>query len=381
MKKENSNRYASNKRIILMYISEISGHHSATLAIEEDLRRLEHNLEILNINGFHYTNPISEKIVNRIYMTMIKRLPGIWDYLYDNPRIARKIDKLKAVLHRFNSSKLKRLFDNFQPDVVACTQAFPCGMVADFKKIYNYKVPLVAVLTDYAPHTYWIYETIDYYITPSQETNQRFIKKGVPKEKMIDLGIPFSPRFNEVLPKDVIAQKLGLNLQLPTILIMGGGHGLGPIKRIIESLEESKMQFQEIVVVGANKNLYSNLKMNLTNYRKKILLFGYVNNINEFMDVSEMIITKLGGITTAEALAKRLPMIIVNPIPGQEVNNTEYLTRYGAAIKVDTPFKIREVVEDLFLNPAKLAQMREACGAISKPNASLDIAKLLLDLS
>lgn len=363
-----------------MYISEVSGHHSATLAIEKAIKTLQPNTQTLNINTFNYTNPISEKVVNRLYMGMIKRTPGIWDYLYDNPAVVKKIEKIKEGIHKFNSPKLKKLFDKFQPDAVVCTQAFPCGMVADFKKTYNSHIPLVAVLTDYIPHSYWIYDNIDYYVTPSQEVSLRLIKKGVPMQKIKSLGIPFDPRFNENISKEAVFQKLGLQPNLTTLLIMGGGQGIGPIKTIVRSLEKIRVGLQEIVVCGINSKLYRSLKRKIKKYKKKILLFKFVDNIHELMSISDIIITKPGGVTTAEALAKKLAMIIVRPIPGQEVSNTDYLTQKGAAIKVDKPKDAGQAVEELLDNPAKLKSLKESAGYISKANASMDIANLLLNV-
>ena len=163
-------------------------------------------------------------------------------------------------------------------------------------------------------------------------------------------------------------------------MLMGGGHGLGPIKTMVKSLEKVRQELQEIIVTGANKKLYNSLKRKIKNYKKKILLLGYVDNVNELMDVSDIIITKPGGVTTAEVLAKHLPMIIVKPIPGQEANNAAYLTEKGAAIKIDNPRDINLVIEDLLANPQKLNKIRESITRITKPNASLDIAKLLLSL-
>ncbi len=368
------------KRIILMYISEISGHHSATLAIEKALKILQPDVEILNINAFNYTNPVSEKIVNRLYMAIIKRTPQIWDYLYDNPTVVKKVENIKKVIHKFNSPKLKNLFDKFRPDIIICTQAFPCGMVADFKKTFNSDIPLVAVLTDYIPHSYWIYNKVNYYITPSDEVSLRLMKKGVPSNKIRAMGIPFDPKFNEKVPRNEVIQKLNLKQGLPIILIMGGGQGLGPIKTIIRCLEKVKRDLQEIIVTGSNKKLYRSLKRKAKKYRKNILVLGYVDNISELMGISNIIITKPGGVTTSEALAKKIPIIIVKPIPGQEASNTVYLTQKEAAIKVDRPSGINLVVEDLLKDPLKLNRLREACSRIGKPNASLDIAKFLFDL-
>lgn len=363
-----------------MYITEVSGHHSASLALEKAFKMLSEKAEILNLNAFRYTTPISEHIVNRLYTTIIRKTPKIWDYVYDNPDIKKKIDRFKESIDNLNSPKLKRLFEKFRPDIIVCTQAYPCGMVANYKRTYNSQLPLVAVLTDYVPHTYWIYDNVNYYITPSEEVTQRLIKKGVSSAKIKTLGIPFNPAFNQAVDRNSIGHKLGLDQGLKTILIMGGGQGLGPIKTIVHSLEKVKPGIQEIIVCGTNKKLYKSLKKKIKHCKQKIFLYGYVSNINELMSVSDIVITKPGGITTSEALAKRLPLIIIKPLPGQEINNTDYLISRNAAIKIDKPKHTNVVIEDLFTNTDKLKRLSESAGSIAKPNAALDIAKFILDL-
>jgi processive 1,2-diacylglycerol beta-glucosyltransferase len=368
------------KRIILMYISEVSGHRSATLAIEKAIKQLHPDAEILNINAFNYTNPISEKVINRIYMEVIKRTPKIWDYLYDNPSVVKGLENIKQYIHKSNSPKLKKLFDSFNPDLVVCTQAFPCGMVADFKKTYGVNLPLVAVLTDYIPHAYWIYDAVDYYITPSEEVSARLEKKGVQSFKIKSYGIPFDSKFNQQLKAEDILFKLKLDPDKPVVLIMGGGQGLGPIKTIVKSLEKSEHDLQELIVAGTNKKLFHSLKRKIKHYKKEVHLFGFVQNIHELMYISKVIISKPGGVTTAEVLSMGLPMIIVKPIPGQEINNTNFLTQKQAAIKVDDPKEVYQVIDDLLRNKLKLERLRIAGLKIAKPNASMDIAKLLLSL-
>ena len=363
-----------------MYISEVSGHRSATMAIEKAIRELRPDTEILNINAFNYTNPISEKVINRIYMEVVKRTPKIWDYLYDNPSVVKGLENIKQHIHKSNSPKLKKLFDGFNPDLVVCTQAFPCGMVADFKKTYGVNLPLVAVLTDYIPHSYWVYDEVDYYITPSEEVSARLEKKGVKLFKIKPYGIPFDPSFNQKLKPEDIFSKLKLNPHKPVVLIMGGGQGLGPIKTIVKSLEKSEHDIQELIVAGTNKKLFRWLKRKIKHYKKSIHLFGFVQNIHELMFISKVIISKPGGVTTAEALSMGLPMVIVKPIPGQEINNTNFLTQKQAAIKVDEPKEAYRVIDDLLKNKAELERLRAAGFKIAKPGASMDIAKLVLSL-
>jgi processive 1,2-diacylglycerol beta-glucosyltransferase len=361
-----------------MYISEVSGHRNAALAIEKAIRFLEPSAQILNINAFNYTNPIAEKVTNSIYMGIIKIAPGIWDYLYDNPKVVKRVEKAKENIHKANSPKLKKLFDKFNPDAVICTQAFPCGMVADYKKAFGAGFRLMAVLTDYVPHSYWVYDNVDYYVTPSEDVRLKLISKGVAAERVKPLGIPFDHKFNEPFNREELFEKYKLDPLTPIVLVMGGGQGLGPIKTIVRSLEKVKSPLQEIVVAGTNKGLYKNLKRKVNKYNKRILLYGYTQQINELMCLADIVISKPGGVTTAEVLAQSKPMVIVKPLPGQEMNNTRYLTEKGAALKLGDPAKINRTVDELLKNRQKLSALSRSAREISKPDASLDIARLAL---
>ncbi|MDD4899785.1 MAG: glycosyltransferase [Candidatus Omnitrophica bacterium] len=366
------------KRIILMHISQVSGHRSAAMAIESAIKELVPQTQIMSINAFNYTSPATEKFTNFLYMNVVSRFPKIWGYLYDNPKVVKGLENAKNFVHNFNSPKLKKLFEEFRPDVVACTQAYPCGMVADYKKIHKIHLPLVAVLTDFVPHSFWIYDDVDFYISPSDEVTNRLKDKGIPESKIRTFGIPFDNKFNFPVDTARVFAQYGLNPQKPTVLIMGGGHGLGPLNEIVRSLEKVSADIQEIVVTGVNTRLYKAVENEIKKCRKKIVLLGFVNNIHELMSISDLIITKPGGITTAEALTKQLPMVIVQPIPGQEANNSAYLTEKKAAVEVNDPKEINIVVEDLLAHPQKLELLRKSAAAIAKPHSSSDIAGLLL---
>lgn len=348
------------------------------MAIEKALKMADPSIEIMSINAFRYTNPVFEKIVNRIYTAVIQKTPAVWEFLYDNQRVIRRLERFKKGINKHNSPKLKKIFDRFKPDIVACSQAYPCGMVAGYKKTYGSSIPLVGILTDYVPHSFWLYDEVDYYVVPAPEVGERLRKKGVPARKIKPLGIPIDPKFNEPVDKGKILQRLNLLPGIKNVLVMGGGQGLGPIKTIIDSLEKVKTGFQAVIVTGTNKKLHNSLKKRLRDYKKSVVVMGYVNNIHELMGVSDIIISKPGGITTSEALAKGLPMIIIKPIPGQEENNTVYLTGKNAAIKLDNPREAGRVVEDLLSSGEALSRLGASAGAIGKPNSSMDIAEFLL---
>ncbi len=366
------------RRILLMYITKVSGHRAATLAIEKALSKLDPTVEIMSINGFGYTYPTLEKVVNKAYMGIIKRTPKVWDYLYDNPNVVKKIDSIKRFLHKTSHNKLDELFHKFSPDTVVCTQAFPCGMVADYKRANRLNFLLLGVLTDYAPHSFWLNEGVDYYIVPSEESRDRFVIKGIQPEAIKVLGIPIQSSFAKPLNKKAVIQRLGFQEDLPVVLIMGGGQGLGPIKDVVKSLIKIKKNFQMIVLAGTNKRLVRWLRKVPKKTNKKIVVFEYVENVDELMEISTLIITKPGGMTTSECLVKGLPMVIINPLPGQEMRNTDFLLKRGIAIRVDRTNDIGEEIELLMNSPERLASMRKAAFANGHPYAALDIAKLIL---
>ena len=366
------------RRVLLMYITKVSGHRQATVAIQQALRQIDPQIEVPTINGFGYTYPILEKIINKAYLSVIKRTPKVWDYLYDNPKIFKNSQSIQNFLHKTSHEKIEKLIRRHQPQAIVCTQAFPCGMVADYKMSHNLDILLIGVLTDFSPHSYWVNEGVDYYVVPSEEVKERLVAKGVASERVRVYGIPLRPRFNEPVDRKAIAERMGLDPAVPTILVMGGGQGLGPIKKIVKSLGKMNMYAQVIVLSGVNKKILSSLRCYAAKADKKILVFEFVNNVEELMELANLIITKPGGMTTAESLTKGLPMVIVNPIPGQEMRNTDFLIQQGIGIRVYDVDDIGGEVEVLLRSPERLAAMRKAALAHAKPYASLDIARLIL---
>ena len=318
-------------------------------------------------------------MINRAYLGVIKATPEIWDYLYDNPKVLKSTQKLRAMIHRFNEGKLKILLAEFKPDAIVCTQAFPCGMIADYKKSFGLATPLVGVLTDYAPHSYWIYDGVDRYIVPSECTGKKLIDNGIDPARIELFGIPIDQKFQNALDRNSICVKLGIIKNIPSVLVMGGTQGLGPIKDMIKLLDRSGLNVQMIVVAGTNKKLFRWLSSR--HFRKKVLPLSYATNIDELMEAVDLIITKPGGITTAEALAKGLPMLIVNPLPGQEAMNTKFLLKEGVAVKAENPYDVPILLDELLYNKNKLKIMSNKAHALSKPNSSVNIARLVLEMA
>ena len=367
------------KKALIFYLTKFSGHYHAAVAVEKALRLVYGDVHVRNINAPDYTNPILGRIVNKVYMEIIKKKPEIWGRMYDNIEVLKKTKKIREALHKYNMSKIKKLIKNYSPDAVFCTQAFPCGMISDYKRDTGSKIPLVGILTDHAPHSYWLHEKVDYYVVPSDNTANILREKGVTQKKIKIYGIPVDSKFSTKHDVAAIKAKMGLNPGHPTVLIMGGSQGLGSVEEVVKSfMGDFKHNYQLIVVTGANKKLYNRLNRFT---RKKtagnICLLSYVDNIDELMEVSDVIVTKAGGMTTTEALVKNLPMLIANPIPGHEQMNTDYLVKKGAAIEIKKYSQIYRTINKLVDSENGLKNMKEAIKKIAKPNSAVDIAKLV----
>jgi processive 1,2-diacylglycerol beta-glucosyltransferase len=365
------------KKVLILYVSKYSGHYRAAEALEAGFARMPEEVEVTKINSLVYSNPILGNVIYRLYLEIIKKKPKIWENIYDNPDVVKKTKKAREALHRFNKSKIEKLVKKYSPDAVYCTQAFPCGMISDYKKASGADITLIGVLTDHAPHSYWLHEGVDYYVVPSSETALGLEKKGVPGKKIRVYGIPVDPVFGIRQDREKILLSLGLSTVKPVVLIIGGSRGLGAIEEAVTSLVVNEdRRYQLIVVTGSNKKLYKKLERISS---RGIKLLAYIKNVDSLMDASDLIVTKAGGMTTSEALVKSLPMVIVKPIPGHEQMNTDYLLSRGAAVEVKDMALLHEQLNGLFDDPGKLQTMRDSATALARPESALDSALLLFE--
>lgn len=351
------------------------------MAVDEAVRQQLPGVETMLLDSFQHANPLLSKVTLKAYLAMLKAAPEIWEYMYDNPEFQTRTKKIRDLLHRGNSRKLQAILEEFRPDIVVCTQAFSCGVLASWKQKMGLKRPiLVGVLTDYVAHRYWAHEKVDLYIAPNEATKATLVSHGVPAPRIKVTGIPISKRYTAPADKDALVAKYGLRPNLPKILVMGGSLGLGPMKAVIRKLDKLPQPFDIIAVTGRNEQLKDQLERKGRTPRHPTVILGFVNNVHELMEIAEVVVTKPGGITTAECLVKQLPMIIINPIPGQEAKNTAFLLSHGVAVKAEDAEDVMLFVDEFLRNPEKLRQMRSAAQLLGCARAAEDAAREVLQL-
>jgi len=369
------------RRILYLYLTKHSGHYAAAVAIDEAVRRLDGHVESMLLDSFSHANPVLSKVTLRAYLAALKAAPEIWEWMYDNPEFKERTARIREALNRGNSRKLQSILRSFNPDIVVCTQAFACGVLASWKRATANRHPaLVGVLTDFVAHRYWAHEQVDLYIAPNEITKETLVVQGVVPARVKVHGIPVNDCYRAPGRKEAVYQSLGLKSGLPLILVMGGSLGLGPMKSVIRKLDKLPQPFYIVAITGKNEELKERLDRRGAKLRHPTKIFGFVGNVHELMDAAEVVVTKPGGITTAECLVKQLPMIIINPIPGQEAKNTEFLLSQGVAVQAEDANDVMLFVDEFLRNPGKLRLMRDAARALGRPHAADDAARDVLNL-
>ncbi len=369
-----------NPIIHIFHISNFGGHSQAALNIKEAILDRKKNAKVINLNSFQYFYPRTEKVIDVIYKIVIKKIPSLWGKAYDKEQLVKRLRIWHTIINYVCFRKLRKYIKIEKPDCFITTQAFPCGMIADYKKKYKVKIPLVAVVTDFHPHRFWMHPFVDKYVVASEEARQTLIKEGVDEEKIAVFGIPISIEFTKDYSKGEIAKGLGFSPDLKSILVMGGGLGIGPIEQIVKNLDQLSYDFQMIVICGKNKFLYRKLRKIKNKIKKPLFVFSYVEYINKMMDFCDIIITKAGGITIAEALTKKMAIIITNPIPGQEERNVDFLLRRNAVMRAESCNQVNEKVTHLLEDFSELKILKENAGKNSLGDSSQKIADLVFKL-
>lgn len=365
-------------KVLIMSITAGEGHNSTARAVSEYL--VSNNIECTVLDTYGYISNALKKVVSEGYLFASGKGKLAYSGTY---RLAEKrssdANELSAMrlVNLMLTHKIHKYIEEYNPDVITYTHPF-AGIIIDLLKQKNrVDMKTIGIVTDFTMHPYWE-ECLhtDYVVMASDLLKYQAKAKGFRDEQIIATGIPIHPKFADLQEKEEIREKLGIDPKVTTLLLMGGSMGYGPMAQTVENLDEIDENFQIIAVCGNNakaKEAISEIKL-----KHKTLIYGFVRNIDELMDASDCIITKPGGLTTSESLAKRIPMIIVNPIPGQEARNSEFLLNCGAAMATSTTCSLEEIICMLMQNPTRFETMKSSIDMIRKPNSTKDIGDLII---
>jgi processive 1,2-diacylglycerol beta-glucosyltransferase len=373
------------KQILVLSASVGAGHLRAAQAVELALRQIDPDVHVQNTDVLQLTNAAFQRLYGKAYLDLVNLAPhvlGIFYDLMDRPRSPRsKRDWLRGAVEKLNLTRLSDLLEQQEWDVIVNTHFLPAEIIAGLRRRRKIRTPQITVTTDFETHRLWMNEPCDHYTTATEEGAAYLASFGVDPAKISATGIPIHPVFSQPKDRDQHLVKHGLKGDRPVVLQLAGGFGVGPIERLYQSILSIEQPIELLVVAGKNEKLRKQLQGVPVPTRHRAKVMGFTTEIDELMCVADVVVSKPGGLTTSEVLARGAAMAIVNPIPGQESRNSDYLLEQGAAIKINNIATLPMKLSKLLFDSARLDVLKFHARRIAKPRAAFDIAQIALDWS
>lgn len=367
-------------RILILSASVGAGHLRAAQAAEAAAKQMLPDAAVENVDVLTRTNAAFRRVYGTAYLDFVNKAPHALGYFYDlmdQPSRSGKnrTDRLIHAVEKLNLRPFMELLTRCDWDLVINTHFQPAKIIAGLRRDGRLDVPQVTVTTDFETHRLWVNELCEHYFTATEEGARYLESFGVPAGKVTATGIPINPVF--AVPKDrsELLRKYGLAGDRPVVLQLAGGFGVGPIGKIHQALLDVEPPLELITVCGRNEDARCGVEEIECPPRHRRHVLGFTKEMDELMAVADLVVSKPGGLTTSEALARGAAMVIVNPIPGQESRNSDFLLENGAAIKANNVATLGYKVGALLASPERLQRLRANATSLGRPRAAFEVVE------
>jgi len=367
------------KRVLVLSASVGAGHLRAAEAVELAMRQAHPDVHVVNADVLQMTNALFRRVYGRFYLDLVNKAPYVLGYFYDMldkpSRLNPQGDQLRLMLEKLNLKPFEKFLKSEPWDLVINTHFLPAEILSALRKKKILDIPQVTATTDFETHRLWVNPPCERYFTATEEGARYLQHWGVPADSTEATGIPIHPVFSVPKDRDECLKKHGLKGERPILLQLAGGFGVGPIEKITTALLAIETPIDLVVVAGKNEKVRDRLAKLPKPAKQRLKVIGFTKEIDELMQVSDLVVSKPGGLTTSETLARGATMVIVNPIPGQESRNSDYLLENGAAIKANNigtlAFKVNQLLED----KPRMERIRANVRRIARPRAAFDVVE------
>lgn len=372
-------------RVLILSASSGAGHVRAAQALEQAFRR-HGGCSVEHVDALTCVSKLFQRIYEKSYIRMVQRAPDVMGLLYERTDRPWHRQRQRLAVDRLNTQPMIRMLKRIQPDLCVATHFLPAEILAWLISRKKLAARHAIVVTDYDVHALWLCQTVDRYYLALQESAEYLARIGVPREKLRVTGIPVDLRFETSPDRATVRQRLGLSPCARVLLVAAGGYGIGPVEQLVRDLLSLSRDWQIAAIAGKSEKLRSRLEEvsrnagRLAGGERRLVTVGFTEDMDEYMAAADLLVGKAGGLTTSEALARGLPMALVEPIPGQEERNADHLLEVGAAIRCNNLPAAGWKIAALLDRPEKLAAMREAAREMARPSAARCIVEDALGL-
>jgi processive 1,2-diacylglycerol beta-glucosyltransferase len=372
-------------RFLILSASVGAGHLRTAQALELALKAVEPNAFVKNLDVLELTNKTFRRLYGQAYLDLVNKAPLVFGYLYDlfdRPQSqSQRGDRLRVLVERLNLRNVLILLKNEPWDIIINTHFLPAEIIASIRRDKKISTPHMTVTTDYETHRLWVTDPCDHYCTATEEGAAYLEHWGVEGRDISVTGIPIHPAFNEPKQRATYLFSQGLVGDRIIVLQLAGGFGVGPVEQIYRALLEIDVPLEIVSVAGRNEQLKKELEEIEVPHRHRSKVIGFTDKIHELMAVADLVISKPGGLTTSEVLASGAAMAIINPVPGQESRNSDFLLENGAAVKVNNIATLAHKLSKLLKDEARLMELKRNSIRLGKPRAAFDVAHIALKLA
>jgi len=366
------------KKVMILSASVGSGHVKAADALEKVFLERPEVGEVFCDDSLDHTNILHKQFYSTLYKRLSELTPeflGWWYETSDDPWVT---DRVRLMIDLPQALPLVSLIRDFEPDKIVCTHFMPAGVIAHLLKREQIKAELSIVVTDFHFHAMWIARAFHHYFVAQEEDRIHMEALGLPGDRISVSGIPIDPIFEEPVDRTEVFSRYDLDLETPLILVAGGALGLSPGAAVVKRLQALRRPFQAIILCGSNAEMKKRVEQQIEGDRERFRVLGYTEDMRDLMGVASLILTKPGGMTTAEALACGLPIVILDPIGGQEERNSDMLLEKGAAVKCAEVTVLTHKLDQLLGDPPRLSRMAESARSLGRPDAARSIVETVL---
>ena len=371
----------ANKKVIILYASVGGGHFKAAEGIKNYISENYENTSVKMIDALKYTNKLVDKMIISSYVNMARYSPKMWGEIYKFSEKQYSVANFSNAVQKILSQKLFKLLQSENPTTIISTHPFITEMVASLKKHNKISTELNVIITDYVSHKFWELkpEYVNRYFVANEEMKYGLIHNGISANKIFVTGIPVGPAFLADYNKSEIYKEFELDENKKTVLLFGGGeYGLSSVKKFLEGILSIKEDIQMVAIAGKNTKTQKMFREVTSKYNKKVVILGYTTKVPELMQIADFIISKPGGLTTTEVLVSNVPFVIINPVPGQEEGNADFLLNSGAAVRIFDADKTKPFFEELINNEPRIKGMKEMQKLIAKPYSTKAICEVIM---
>ena len=368
-------------RTLILAAGVGAGHNQAASAIEEALAQLPDVDRALRIDILETTNEAFQKLYDDGYFALVSEAPWVVGWGYDSQDSPFKLAPLVQWWDQLNTTSLVRQIRSYDPDLVICTHFLPARLVALMLARRQLRASLSVVTTDYDFQGLWLTTPFNHFCVARDEAAEHMVSLGVPRDRILVSGIPVRPGLADPVDTAAVRTRFGLDPDLPVVLISAGASGGSYTLNIVRQVRRSQQDFQAIVVCGHNDGLRKEVEDAVGDSPERFRVLGYTTEMADLMRIASLFVGKPGGLSSSECMAAGLPMVIINPIPGQEVRNADFLVEEGAAVRCNYSTTVGYKIDTLLADPERLATMAANARRIGRPDAGRTVAKASLELA